>query len=335
MSVKDHFRDPARRASRRARFHKQRDLLDAAAAQRIADLTANVGPSVYLGPPRHRETLTTNLLSVAELPPVIYAAEAAILDRSEGRSRMVKEGTYRADWTIRSKTIYSFQPLDQEPLACLVGSEPRAIATAEWADTTDSAVEKAFIHLLNNTLQEQLHADLDWHGDRGYFFFRAPETLRPKKIYSASRVGRTVFRGYYPRKDNPSRFVAGLGCRPDKTVAGRSAQLDGDQLLGLHRVAARHVGRGGPYQRRGGRSIQQRRHQRCRRPASTNPATTRRGRRRRAGLGNPLTGPAEVRAGRSVCAVGDVMVSPRDPDYMVPRSPPRASSPGVSRASSR
>jgi hypothetical protein len=207
ISVKDHFANPDVRASRRAHFRKREDVFDASAAQRLADLATSTGPNIYLGPPQVDETLTSNLLRLHGYPDTIYVANSDVVDRAEGRDVLKAAGHPRSDWTLRSKRITSFGSLDRAPLSLLVRNAPEAVPSSDWFSSSDRETQKALAHLLNNTLQEQLHSELDWNNYRRYFYFRATQDLSPKKIYSASSVGRTVFRGYYPRKDDPKKFA--------------------------------------------------------------------------------------------------------------------------------
>ena len=74
VSIKDYFRTPENKKSRRIRFNKRSDLFDATAAERLRSLGAAAGSGAYFRPPPRVETLISNLLPVTRLPPKLYSA---------------------------------------------------------------------------------------------------------------------------------------------------------------------------------------------------------------------------------------------------------------------
>lgn len=78
VEVKSAFPDAASRASRTVVLSKHAQRFDPNAAPALLRLAVPKQSGLYLRPPPITETLTTNFLPVAAMPPVIYVATSAV-----------------------------------------------------------------------------------------------------------------------------------------------------------------------------------------------------------------------------------------------------------------
>lgn len=207
VPVKDYFREPAVRKSRKVIFDKKRDRFDATVRERVFELAAAPLSGLYTAPPPKQEHLYTNLLAITKLPDVLHHADATI--RSDGGIRRVlRDRGVRGqwEWLLRSKSVLSFFPLDQPPWdeICDIGTY-ETFDTAEWSASTDPDRRREFVQLLNSCLRRKLGlADIRYSDKYDLFFFRATPNLRPRRIRyrtQSKQTTREVFRGYASYKD--------------------------------------------------------------------------------------------------------------------------------------
>ena len=74
VSVKDYFRDPGRRASKKVHFHKGTDRFGAGCRDALFRLAVPQDVGLYLAPPLRNEVLISNLLPVELLTSRMYVA---------------------------------------------------------------------------------------------------------------------------------------------------------------------------------------------------------------------------------------------------------------------
>jgi hypothetical protein len=84
VEVKAAFPDADSRASRTVVIGKHAQRFDTGAAAALLRLAVPKQAGLYLRPPPITETLTTNLLPVTEMPPVIYVATSAVSSYQAG-----------------------------------------------------------------------------------------------------------------------------------------------------------------------------------------------------------------------------------------------------------
>jgi hypothetical protein len=158
---------------------------------------------IYLRPPPRPETLTTNLLRVEYIAPVIHVASTAVRGWKDINERLRAAGHHSvSDVVWRDKLIYSFRPLDVPPLDVLADDASERLTTEELADSKSEDDRRLVVHLLNNTLRE-MHHELRWHRDRQFLYFPPTGELQARRI-KATRggSGRTVFASYRDRDTN-------------------------------------------------------------------------------------------------------------------------------------
>jgi Domain of unknown function (DUF4365) len=206
VAVKQALADPATRSSRRVRFDKRRDRLDASAAGRLLELAVPISEGTYLRPPPRPEVLLTNLLRVDYMADVVWSAPTRVADRREGYERLRAAGPVVSDWVLWGGEVYSFRRLGDAPLAPLADGPTRSTPTRELATSKSEDARRLLVQVLNRTV-EDAHADqLRWHGKRNYLYFRATEDLSPLTIKVDGGTGRTVFSAH-PSKRDPSRVA--------------------------------------------------------------------------------------------------------------------------------
>lgn len=189
------FTDQTRRRARRVLFQKTRDRFSAAAQGRLVELGT---PRGYVAPRIERpERLISNLLPVERFSQQIFSAKTDCRDRGDAWTIMKRRDSYESGFHLAKGRIYSFQSLDDGPLAPLVNGRTSLIATEQWAGNDDRDVLRRFVALLNFTLRSIHHPDIAWHREKKYTYFTAPRDRKDRRIKHSPRgKGRTVFSTY-------------------------------------------------------------------------------------------------------------------------------------------
>lgn len=202
VSIKDYFRDPAVRRSRKVLFDKQRDCFDSSSRTALAQLALPADRGLYLAPSRKRETLYSNLLRVTSFAPHIYVASTSYRtpDRLWADLRRYQEGA-GGEWLLKGGNLVSFQDLRQYPWTrmCDEGSVER-FGSNEWATGEDADCQRDFVRLLNEALRAKTRPDLSYHRKEKCFYF-SPTAGRTTRHFayhgpSGKRTSRAVFQSY-------------------------------------------------------------------------------------------------------------------------------------------
>ncbi len=229
ISVKEYFRDPARRATRRVQFDKQMDRFDPNCRDALFKLAAPRDDGLYLAPPEKREQLLSNLLPVAFLPARLYVADTEYRDRGdlfeEARRTGVRIGW---EWILRSKRILSFCNLRRPEWAGLCDQGTvEDFACEEWSQTDDEDRRREFVDLLKQTLRAMVRDDLNYHGKFRFFYFRPTHNLKAREVTYQSLVkvtDRTVFKAYKAEDGNVKYYR-------HSAFEGRFHRFDGQWYL--------------------------------------------------------------------------------------------------------
>lgn len=199
--VKAAFPDAESRASRTIFVRKQSSRFDADAAPALLRLGVPAASGLYLKPPPVTEVLTTNLLPVVSMPPVIHLAPAAVTSYAEAREVLAGQKGPEPGWMLRDGLVMSFASLRERPLQALCAGDPEEHPTVEWADSEDADTRHRFTDLLARTV-ERSYPDLRWHDSRRHVHFRASPDLKPRKAGKRPGMrGRTVFGPHYAKSD--------------------------------------------------------------------------------------------------------------------------------------
>lgn len=207
ISVKEYFRDPEVRRSRRVVFDKIRDRFDASARSRLLAVATPSDAGTYFAPIRRQERITTNLLRITRLPAKLYHGFTDCSSGGEVRKRLQQQGAHAVDeWTIRSRRIISVHDLREGVWRSICDpGTVEGFEVEEWALSTDHDTRSDFSNLLHQCLWARL-APLGIKYDREmeHFFFTASSDLSPRRITYRSYIRdatSTVFRGYSKKTD--------------------------------------------------------------------------------------------------------------------------------------
>jgi hypothetical protein len=221
-------RFPTRRAACPAvTIVKQTQRFDASAASALLRMAVPARAGLYLRPPPITEVLTTNLLPIVELPPVIFAAPASA--RTYIEAGEILDVGKRPAFLLRDGLVASFASLREPPLSELCDGDVEEFDTTEWANGDEADVQHRFIDLISRTV-ENSYPDLRWHNARRHVHFRATSDLSPRKAgRGPGSRGRTVFGPHYAKSD-PERISyyhhAALGTRYRRIAGTWYCQLE-------------------------------------------------------------------------------------------------------------
>lgn len=203
-NVTEWFTDPARRLSRKVEFDKLAQRFDGDAANMLLSVGAPKMVSALATIPSG-ETLTSNLLHVTSLPPVIYVAPGSVSSFEQARVRLRANKRQGNDFLLFDGCIHSFRPLDKPPFDVLCDGTPEQHESREWSDTQDGDVRYRFIRLMNMLFSNTYSRDLVWNKNHRFHYFRPRDDLRDRVERTSGRgKGRTVVKAY-PRQDDPSQ----------------------------------------------------------------------------------------------------------------------------------
>jgi hypothetical protein len=223
VEVKAAFPDAAARAKRAILIDKRTQRFDQDAAAALMDLALPKDAGLYLRPPSITETLTTNLLLVAEMPASGFVATSRFGgDYRAAGEALAERGMRASGWVLRDGMVYSFDDLREEPGSILCEGDVERHATAEWAESDDLDTRYRFQDLLTRAVQDS-YPELRWHKDRRHVHLRATSDLSPRKVSRRPRGrGRTVF-GPHPDKREPGK----VGYYHHAALQMRFRRLDG------------------------------------------------------------------------------------------------------------
>jgi hypothetical protein len=201
ISIKDYFRDPARRQNRRAHFEKAKDRFTPDAYAALFELAKPQDAGLYLAATPKVEELLSNLLEVRAFAPRIYIGDTPFRQRRDvgGAFRELGESC-PSEWLLKEKRILSFRDLREFPWdrVCDRGTV-EYFSADEWAFSPDADRRRDFVQLLNGALREKLFPQVRPWGKLGLYAFTASKNLKPRTIRYSSHsrsARRTVFEVY-------------------------------------------------------------------------------------------------------------------------------------------
>lgn len=204
LSVKDYFRDPARRLSRKAHFDKHTDRFDASCAGVLRSLALPKDAGIYLAPPPKRELVISNLLPLAFHAQRIFMAETESRSpRDLWQAARDQEVSIGGEWILRNRRIVTFHDLTRSEWRGLSDrGTVEDFSVEEWSQSQDRDRVRDFVDLLRRTLREMVYHDLNYDRRKEYYFFRPSEKLDERTFsYRALQreTSRAVFSPYYGR----------------------------------------------------------------------------------------------------------------------------------------
>ena len=184
VSVKDYFRDPDTRKSRKVRFDKERDRLGVECRRRLIALAVPPDAGFYLAPPRKVELLYTNLLPVSQYHPSLLVAETTYRKRNDLWAALhASEGKTGGEWVLRDGRVYTVHDLREAPWPRVIDrGTVEEFAMNEWALSDDADAQRTFVQLLNCCLRGRLwRQQVRYDNERDCYQFPAePQSARPE-----------------------------------------------------------------------------------------------------------------------------------------------------------
>lgn len=221
------FADPRHRRDRQVVFDKVADRFDPSSARRLLTLGVDAASGIYLSPAPRHETLTTNLLTVANVADRVHVAPTKCRTWPDAQARWVKAGYQPAsDVVFHSDNLYSFRPLDQRPFDVLLDGPVEAVGTDELAESHDDADHRLVVWLLNNTLRDITYRELRRHPD--YLYFKARSDGIDRQCRTGSKRARTVVKRY-----EPAEGATWIGYTRHDALEYQFTYADGDWYLSL------------------------------------------------------------------------------------------------------
>jgi hypothetical protein len=207
MSIKDYFRDPLKRKSRKIVFHKGSHRFDLSAQQMVWNLAVPKDAGIFRPPLPNSELLYPNLLPLLSYAETLYVAESEYRFPGQIWSHFKQLGVKTgSEWFLNDGRIYSFRPLDEAPFTqvCDQGTVEQ-FGTEEWATSDSIERQREFVRLMNRCLSEKLfRLGVKFDKENSCYFFRSTDDLTPRYFRYTSlnnrRSSRCVFKGY----TNPS-----------------------------------------------------------------------------------------------------------------------------------
>lgn len=180
--------DP-KREDRKLYFHKQDDVLDANAVDRLAALTVpKAGFGYYVPPLGGGEEALVNILPIT-LPTEMFIASTPYTPKKATSILLDADEPARFDWVIKGETFWSFSdPRENTCRHVLDLDQVEAIDVATLAFHEDHDEQNNFAYLLRKAFDHQVRKDLGWNKDRKLFYFRAMAENTPRTFaYEASK----------------------------------------------------------------------------------------------------------------------------------------------------
>ncbi len=201
VPVKDYFKDPASRQSRKIFFDKQQHRFDESSGPALMKIAVPKDAGLYLAPPPVQEKLYTNLLEVSSFAERIYIANSLYLTGEELWSKLREESEEIGEALIlKRKQLISFYDLSQPPWSSVCDVNTlRSFDSSDWAFTDDRDRLDEFVQLLSRALAEKVRSDLAYSKRKDCFYFRATENLSTRHYrYRSQKINtkRTVFERY-------------------------------------------------------------------------------------------------------------------------------------------
>lgn len=201
VSIKDYFRDPKQRQSRKVVFDKQRDRFDSNARDALIQLAVPRDSGLYLAPRPKQEKLYSNLLRVSHLSDHLYTAYTATEDESKAHSALQKIGReVGQEWLLKENFVLSFHDLRRAPWSeiCDQGTVEQH-NMAEWSLSNRLERQQEFVWLLNKTLCEKVKDNLFFDRKKKLYYFKPTSDLSARRYCYRSlekKTHRDVFQSY-------------------------------------------------------------------------------------------------------------------------------------------
>ncbi|MEI5671851.1 MULTISPECIES: DUF4365 domain-containing protein [unclassified Nocardioides] len=202
--IQSWFADPARRAALRVDFDKATQRFDKDTPPRLFAVADPHGKAHTPVADQRAETLVSNLLAV-EFPDSFFSAQAST--SSVGAiyaAQRASPYSVRNDFVLSHGRIYAWDQIAGTGLVRSTETAALRTPTGELAGGNPDE-RRLFVRLLGAALQHDLRDTCRWNNGRKFLHYRPTPDLSERKVLSASGSKRIAFKGFYQRKDDPTR----------------------------------------------------------------------------------------------------------------------------------
>jgi hypothetical protein len=206
ISIREYFRDPAARKSRRALFNKQKNRFCKDSASEFVALARPKDSGLYLEPPHKSEVLHANLLPVTRLPKCVYLAETKFRQHREVFVVLQHDGAAGlGEFILRRKEIVSVHDLSQPVWKDVCDATTvQEFSFSDWAEELLEERDSEVRDLLHRCLDEMTwRMGMKFNGKDRCFYFRKSEHQKHvrKRVRSLTReMPRGLVTEYYSGK---------------------------------------------------------------------------------------------------------------------------------------
>ena len=204
ISIKDYFRDPKVRKTRKIRFSKSRDHFTRECRQRLASLALPADSGHYLTAIPQPDTLFSNLLPVVDYPRRLFRASTKVRDPAIVWDELNRlPDLAKPEWLLHDGYIYAFHDLTFSPWEHVcTASTAQNLATNDFANSDDPNRRYVFLRMVGTCLEQILYRQgVRYCKHERHHYFRSTSELTERKV-----GGLSVFKGY-PSKTTPNRIA--------------------------------------------------------------------------------------------------------------------------------
>lgn len=219
ISIKDYFKDAAKRKNRKIIFNKNSNCFSASEKESIFKIGVPESSGYYLSPPPITEQIYSNILQLKNFPDKIYEAKTKYRKRKElwnALNQLDNKTGINKSWVLYDEKIYSFNDLSKAPWINFITGKAKPVSnfpTTNWSTSHDLNLKNQFVQLLNNSFETFAHHKNILHKQVDkidLYYFRPTldkEGLPETKKFSYNRLGRKSGQKIcdrYARKSDPS-----------------------------------------------------------------------------------------------------------------------------------
>ena len=204
ISVKDYFRDPKIRKTRKISFSKSRDRFTSDSRDGLATLAIPADSGLFLAALPQSDILYSNLLPLVTYPRRLFRASTKLRDPASVWDHLNKDpDSARPEWFLHDGFIYAFHDLTFDPWKKVcIDSTTENLATNDFAFSIDRNQRYVFLRMVGRCLEQILYRQgIRFCKTAGHHYFRATPDLTERKV-----GGLSVFKPY-ASKTTPDRIA--------------------------------------------------------------------------------------------------------------------------------
>ncbi len=172
VSINDYFKEPSQRKTCTIRFDKRQQRFHKDSLVELLRLGRPTDSGVYLAPQVRSETLCSNLLRIEQLPAAIYRVPTVCRRPHEIWSLLGHESGASGAWIVREGALIGFENLSSPAWeGVCTRDRVECFPTTEWADSEDPDIARQFVHLLNQSLRDQVGPQVRYWPDEDCYAF--------------------------------------------------------------------------------------------------------------------------------------------------------------------